>query len=110
MSRLDQVNSLLRQELALAINRYLELDGVLVTVTDVYCSADLNEAKVLVSVLPEKLAGTALKQLKHISGELAHALRPRFKFKRMPVFHWAFDSREARAAQLEDVFNEVHEN
>lgn len=110
MARLDQINSLLHQELATALNRRLELEGVLVTITGVDCSADLSEAKIFVSVLPEDKAGTTLKQLKHISGELVHDLRKRLKFRKMPVFHWLFDSREAHAAQLEEVINSLHEN
>lgn len=107
MPRLDQVNSLLRQELALALNRHLELDGVLVTVTEVDCSPDLEEAKILVSVLPEKLTGTVLKRLRHISGILAHDLRKRLKFKRMPTFIWNFDERPSRAAELEDIISHL---
>lgn len=110
MSRMDQVNSLLHHELAIALNRRLELEGVLVTVTEVEVSPDLSEAKIFVSVLPEKKSGTALEQLRHISGELARDLRKRLKFRKMPTFHWLFDSREANAAQLEDVIHTLHEN
>ncbi len=104
---MDQVNSLLLQELAPLINKHLELDGVLVTVTDVHCAGDLSEAKVFVSVLPERFTGTVLKKLRHISGSLAHDLRRRLKFKRMPVFVWVFDDRESRAAVLDEAFKEL---
>ncbi len=104
---MDQVNSLLRQELALSLQRHLDLDGSLVTITEVHCSADLSEAKVFVSVLPENQVGSALKKLRKLSGTFARDLRPRLKFHKMPVFIWLFDNREARAAALEEVFNEV---
>lgn len=110
MARMDQVNSLLHHELANALNRRLEMDGVLVTVTEVEVSLDLSEAKIFVSVLPDKKAGTALEQLRHISGELAKDLRKRLKFRKMPTFHWLFDSREANAASLEETIHHLHEN
>ncbi len=106
-ARLDKVNSVLHHELAQAVNRHLEMDGVLVTVTEVDCSPDLREAKIWFSVLPDKLLGTVLKKLRHISGPVAHELRKRLKFRQMPTFHWEFDSRELRAAELEDVFHEL---
>jgi len=109
MSRIDQVNSLLRQELALAINRHIDLEGGMITVAEVDCAPDLKEAKILVSVLPERLAGTALKKLRHISGELAHELRKRLKFKNMPTFNWVFDERPSHASELEEVISHLDE-
>ncbi len=107
MSRLDKVNSILHHELAESINRHLEMDGVLVTITEVECSPDLREAHILFSVLPEKYLGTVLKRLRTISGRVAHELRKRLKFREIPTFHWVFDDREVNAAKLEDVFHEL---
>jgi len=109
MSRLDQVNSLLHQELAKSLHRHFDLDGILVTISDVRCAPDLNEAKIFVSVLPEKLAGTALKKLRHISGALAREIRPRVKFRRVPSFIWLFDDRPSRASQIDELIHELHD-
>lgn len=107
MSRVDQVNSLLREELALALSRHLIVDGCLITVTDVQCTADLNEAKIYVSVLPEKFAGSALKKLRSTSGILAHDLRKRLKFHRVPTFVWLFDERPSNATAIDNVLNDL---
>ncbi len=107
MSRIDQINSLLREEIALALNRHLEIDGCLVTITEVHCAPDLSEAKIYFSVLPEKFVGTVLKKLRHLSGQLAHDLRPRLKFHHLPTFHWLFDEREVKASELDEVFNHL---
>lgn len=107
MSRIDQVNSLLREELALALNRHLIIDGCLITVTDVQCTTDLNEAKIYVSVLPEKFAGTALRKLRNISGSLAHDLRKRLKFHRVPIFVWLFDERPSHATEIDQVIKDL---
>lgn len=107
MSRVDQINSLLRQELALSLNRQLDLPGALVTVTEVRCSPDLHEAKVFVSVLPERLAGTALEKLRHLSGELAHDLRKRLKFHHMPIFVWHFDQGPSNVTAIDHLLKDV---
>jgi len=107
MSRVDQVNSVLREEIALALNRHLIIDGCLVTVTDVQCTADLNEAKIYVSILPEKFAGSALKKLRNISGTLAHDLRKRLKFHRVPTFVWLFDERPSNATAIDKIISDL---
>ncbi len=109
MPRIDQVNSLLRQELALSLNRLLELPGGLVTVTDVQCTPDLREAQISVSVLPEHLAGTALGKLRRLSGELARDMRKRLKFHHMPILVWSFDERPSRASAIEEIIKETHD-
>ncbi|MCX6792569.1 MAG: ribosome-binding factor A [Candidatus Falkowbacteria bacterium] len=107
MSRVDQVNNLLREEIALNLNRHLIIDGCLITVTDVQCTADLNEAKIYVSVLPEKFAGTALKKLRSISSGLAHDLRRRVKFHHVPTFVWMFDERPSNATEIDNVIRDL---
>jgi len=105
MSRLDQVNSLLQQELALLISHHIPLEGGLVTVTHVDCSPDLRFANIFVSVLPEKFAGTVLSGLRKKSGFLAQHLRPRLKMKRMPSFNWKLDTTETKAAEIDELFS-----
>ena len=107
MSRVDQINNVLREELALALNRHLIIDGCLITVTDVQCTTDLNEAKIYVSVLPEKFAGTALKKIRNLSGALARDIRRRVKFHRVPIFVWLFDERPSHASEIDQVINDL---
>ena len=107
MSRVEQVNSVLREELAIALSRHLIVDGCLVTVTDVQCTSDLNEAKVYVSILPEKFAGSALKKLRNLSGALAQDLRRRVKFHRVPTFVWLFDERPSNATAIDKIISEL---
>lgn len=107
MSRIEQVNSLLQQELAGMIVQYVPLRGGLITVTGVNCSPDLHDAIVYVSVLPEKFAGTVLRQLRQKSGLFASHLRTRIKMKRLPSFRWELDTTESKAADLEEVFHQL---
>ncbi len=104
MSRMDQVNATLQQELAFLVAEYIHIKGGLVTIVWVDCTRDLREATVGVSVLPEKFAGTVLGQLRQKSGIFASHLRKRIKMKRLPSFNWSLDTTESNAAVLEDIF------
>jgi len=107
MSKLEQVNELIKQELALAVNREIALPDVLITISYVECSADYKYARVGFSVLPDRLTGTAIKKLKASSGLLAAILKKRTKLRRIPHFNWMFDATEKEAAVLEDFMGEI---
>ncbi|HRH32617.1 MAG TPA: ribosome-binding factor A [bacterium] len=104
MSRMEQVNATLQQELAFLVAEHIHLKGGLVTIVWVDCTRDLREATIAVSVLPEKFAGTVLGQLRQKSGIFASQLRKRIRMKRLPSFRWELDTTESNAAVLEDIF------
>jgi len=109
MSRVDQLNELLHRELAEAINKELEFPEVFITVTYVSCMPDLQYAKVIVSVLPDKMAGTALKKLKAASGRIVSSITKKTRLRKVPRLLWEFDPTERKAAVLEDVFLKIDE-
>ncbi len=100
-SRIDQVNEGLKHELANILNKELELKHALITVSYVYCSNDLNYARVGVSVLPDKLAGTALRALRAKSGQIAKMLRARTTIRKIPKITWSLDTTERDASIIE---------
>lgn len=101
MSKLPRINELLHEELALAVNRYVELENALITITYVECSPDLKQAKVGVSVLPDNLAGTALRKLTAATSQLIPVLRQRVKLRKLPHLIWEFDATEKEAGKIE---------
>ncbi|MCU0680103.1 MAG: ribosome-binding factor A [Planctomycetes bacterium] len=107
MSRIPQVNETIKHELALIINRHLEIPNVLVTITYVNCSTDLDGARIAVSVLPFQMSGTVLKQLNHKSGIFAAELRKRIRLRRIPHFYWRIDNTEEKASELEEYVDAV---
>jgi ribosome-binding factor A len=89
------------EELAAAVNRELGLADALVTITYVDCSPDLKQAKVGFSVLPDRLAGTALRKLSAATSQLIPILRARVKLRKMPHLTWEFDATEKEASRIE---------
>ncbi|HOD87180.1 MAG TPA: ribosome-binding factor A [bacterium] len=107
MSKVEQFNELLHRELAVAVNRELELPEVFLTISYVSCTPDLQQAKVAVSVWPDKMAGTALKKLKASSGRIMSGIIKKTRLRKVPRLLWEFDSTEKKAADLEEVFLKI---
>jgi len=88
-------------ELALVVNREVGIPEALITITYVDCSPDLKQAKVGFSILPDRLAGTALRKLQSSTGEIVGLLRKRLPLRRFPRFIWEFDATEKEAGKIE---------
>lgn len=110
MSKIPRLNEMLREELALAINREVGLPNALITITYVECSPDLKQAHIGVSVLPDHLAGTALRHLSSSTSQLVGILKNRVKLRRMPHFIWEFDATEREAGKIERLISGIDDD
>lgn len=110
MSKADQLNEMLQQELAYAINREVGVPNTLITVVYVRTSADLKFATVGVSVLPDNLAGTALEKLKKSAGMLSSILAKKTRLRQIPRLRFEFDPTERKAAILETFMNNLDDD
>ncbi len=107
--RIEQVNELLRSELSLLIARDLTLKDCLITISFVQCTANLQHAKINVSVLPDYKAPSVIKTLKKHSGQFSSALRKKIKIRQVPKFYWAIDETEKNAAVIEQAIQKIHQ-
>ena len=108
--RLEKINKMLLREISSFISREGLLENGLITITYVKCGADLKNATIGISVLPEKLAGTALKILSSASGRLAKELNKKLKIKFIPKFNWEIDPLERNAIAIERALAELKNN
>ena len=108
--RMRQINELLRSEIALHMQRDVELpDGVVVSVTKVNTSPDLRNATVLVSILPDNQTGSVLeiirKQLPHVASTIA----PKLSLRIFPRLKVMIDNQERSAAHIEALLDSLKE-
>ena len=92
---------MLLEELAQVVNREVFIPDALITITYVECSPDLKQARVGFSVLPDHLAGTALRKLGSSTNTIVGALRGRVKLRKLPRLMWEFDATEREAGKIE---------
>ena len=109
MPRLQQSQELLHHQLAVIINQEVHLEGVLLTVGYLDLSADLKQAKIGVSVLPDKYYGQALEALRRAGGVIRSRLAKSLKWRLVPRLVWEIDQREKNAAELEKIFKKIEE-
>jgi len=73
----------------------------------VECDPNFRSARIGISVLPDSLAGTALEKLRKTSGEIAHELKGRLRFRHIPKLLWTFDPTEKNVDSLEKIFERI---
>ncbi len=108
MANVERINELLLEELGQAVNREVVLEGALITITYVNCSADMKQVKIGFSVLPDRLAGTAMRKLKSATSNLVNILTKRTKLRQIPKIIWEFDATEREASWIEKLIDEAN--
>jgi len=109
MHKTEQINDLLRFELAKLIEEHVNLDGALITISFVDCSPDLRYAKISVSVLPEKFFGSAIAELKKHNSFFSKYLRKHTRLRQIPKLVWAVDNTEAKAAEIDEILKTIRQ-
>ena len=106
--RIQQINELLKKELAVLVSREIPIENSLITITYVNTSPDLRYAKVGVSVLPDNTFGSALKKLRAHSKPFSQELKKKLNLKFIPKFSWVADDQEKHAAKIDELINGLH--
>ena len=107
MARMDQINELLREKIANATKKEVDLNNALITITDVDCSPDLKSAKVMFSVLPDNMVGSALEKLRKNTGNIARILRKEVRIRTIPKLKWVFDDTGKNVSKLDIIFEKI---
>lgn len=117
-SRIQKLQSVLRQELAVLISREIKDPRVgNVTVTSVDLSPDAKNAKVFVTLLGGALSGgseeqmeACLKGLKSAKGFLRTKLTKILQVRYVPDLHFAEDNAFDHAFRVQQLLGEIHKN
>lgn len=106
--RVPKVNQLIQAELGEILLRELDLpDGVLVTVTRVHASGNLQEAKVYISVMPEARSKEVMLGLGREIFRIQQALNKRLRMRPVPRIRWVFETKTLEAQRIEELLEEV---
>ncbi len=106
--RIQRVNQLIKKELSQILLREIEFPrDVLVTVTRVETSADLNQTKVFISALPENQSEKVLSLLNRQIYEIQQELNKRLKMKFIPKIEFWEEKRTKEAGEIEEILEEI---
>lgn len=105
--RIEQVNELIRKELAKIIVEEIEWLDCLATLTKVKTSVDLKYATVLVSVVPSNKSGSALALLKKNVYRLQKTLNKQVALRHVPKIRFELDFTEHEAQKIEKLLENI---
>jgi ribosome-binding factor A len=106
--RIEQLNSLVQQEVAAILNREMEWPaGMFVTVVKASVADDAESAKVWISVLPALHQEDALRRINARISDIQHILNKRLVMKFVPKLVFAIDESGERAATITKVLDIV---
>lgn len=106
--RIQRVNELLKQEIGNLILKELDFSrDIMVTITEVDASDDLQQAKVKVSIMPFLRAEKILKILNSQVFNLQKLLNKKLKMKIIPKIRFELDKSEERKTRIEQLFKKI---
>jgi len=100
--RKERFNSLIREELAKIILREINLEGALITLTEVQIADDLKSANAYVSILPSEKKENVLKILSRSRNFLQGILMKKIR-QVLPTINFKIDEGIENAAKLEKI-------
>ena len=111
MSRIDQINELLRQEIAKIILSEIEFDpDIMVTVMSADTSDTLETANVWISVFPENKSKDTLNYLNEKIGDIQRSLNKKLVMRFVPKIAFKIDKSEIYTSGIDQVFKKIEKN
>lgn len=109
--RIQRINELLKQEIGSLILKELDFSrDTMITITGVFTSDDLRQAKVKVSILPYLKAERILKVLNSQAFLLQKLLNKKLNMRIVPKIKFKLDSSEEQKTKIEQLLKkEINE-
>lgn len=108
--RVPQVNELLKKEIGALLLRDLEIEeGVIVTVTRVESTLNLQVARVYISVMPEQESQKVMEFLEREIFSIQQELNKRLRMRPVPKIEWRSETKTKEAQQIEELLDRIKE-
>jgi ribosome-binding factor A len=109
--RIDKIENLLKEELSLIFLFKLQnLNGGLVTITNVRVSPDLKIAKVYVSIFEREKRDEVFEKIQHKTKFIRAELASRITIKFVPELKFFLDDTLDYVEKIEGLIKKIHEN
>jgi ribosome-binding factor A len=109
MPDINRLNETLRKEISMIIAEEIDFPDGLITITHIDCDPNFYSARILISVLPASLAGSALEKLRKNSRLISNELKNKIRMRKIPHFIWEFDPTEKKAGALDKIFQKIED-
>lgn len=95
-----KIASLIEHELGKLLARDFYVEGALTTITDVWVSDDLLQAKIKLSIIPYAKEIDVYEAIMKRRSQLEHAIYKKVKMRQFPRFEFLIDSRETEIKKI----------
>ncbi len=107
-NRIKKVDALIQKELSKILFRDIgSPQGVFVTITRVESSSNLSEAKIYVSVIPDKKLDKVLEILNRRIYHIQQILNKRLRMRPIPRIEFKKEEKTKKAAQVEELLEKL---
>lgn len=109
--RIQRLNELIKEELGKILLREGNFPkGVLVTITRVETSANLSEANIWISVLPEDQTEKIVAILNKIIYHLQQKINKTIRIKFVPKIRFLIETKTKEAARIEELLEKIRKS
>jgi len=105
--RIEQINELLKSEIAHLLSTQIGFIDCLPTITYVKCTPDIKKAVIGLSILPANHSGTALKRIRKHNKLIIDTLRKKLDLKFIPRITWEIDEGEKHRNKIEKILEKI---
>lgn len=103
--RIKRVNETIKQEIGKVLLKEVEIDNILITVTNVDTSPDLKNCKVKISVIPSDKNELALEIINKKIYFIQQELNKKLHLKFSPKISFEIDKIESKAQKIEEILS-----
>ncbi len=108
--RIQRVNQLIKKELSQILLKEFDYPkDILVTLTRVKTSIDLNEVKVCVSVIPEREIEKIIKLLNQNLRQIQQKIGERLEMRIIPKIRFVEETKTREAARIDELLEKIKE-
>lgn len=108
--RTEQVSSELIHQISQIIEKEIELDGFLITITDISISPDLQMAHISITVLPDIKNKKAIKILNSRAKFIQQKLKSKIRFYTTPQLRFHIDAGDKRRRDISAVLDQIKDD
>ncbi len=106
--RIERVNQLLKEEIDKIILKELEFPkDILVTITNIESTPNLQQAKVFVSAIPDNRIKDVLKILNGRVFEIQQIMNKRLNMRPVPRINFVEDKEAVEAGRIEELLEQI---
>ena len=108
--RVQRINQLIKKELSqILLDEFDSPKDILITLTQVETSADLNEAKVYVSIMPEDKIKRIIRSLNRNLRKFQQNINRRLEMRIIPKIRFIEETKTREAARIEEILERIKE-